>query len=38
MSAKVKQIDDNLFSDITKSNNTRVMSDMRMNDSEMTMR
>jgi hypothetical protein len=35
---KVKHINENLFSDTTQSNNIRVVSDKRMNDSEMTMR
>jgi hypothetical protein len=35
---KVKQVNDNLFSDNTKSKYIRGVSDMRMNDSEMTMR
>ena len=40
MPVKVKQINENLFSDTTKSNNIKEQrsSGMRMDDSEMTMR
>jgi hypothetical protein len=36
---KVKQFNDNFFSDTTKTNNIkRAVNDIKMNDSEMTMR